>query len=445
MRNRVCSGFVGLWLLAFLRVATAEPNAPRVLSLAEAEKTAQTHQPQLAQARANTAAARARADEARAPILPQLTGTAGYQRKTVNFVPGQIVVPSTSGMVNGAPGPSFDSLNYFSFGLSLSQYIWDFGQTTNRWRAAQVTTEAQSHAEHATTLQTLLFVRTAYFKARAKKSLVAVARETLRNQSRHLEQVQGFVQVGTRPEIDLFQARTDRANAEVQVINAENDYEIAKAELNQAMGIEGDTDYDVRDESLTLMPGEEQGGEALLDEALKTRPELRSIEQQLAAQRLMLSAIKGGYGPSLGAGVNFTETGSDIKNLVWNLNASLNLTWPIFSGLLTYSQTKEAHALLLSLQAQLDTLRQAVRVEVTQARLQVRAAKATLGAAHEAQANARQRLRLAEARYAAGVGSIIELGDAELANANTAAQLVQADYNLSSARALFLKALGRTE
>ena len=61
----------------------------------------------------------------------------------------------------------------------------------------------------------------------------------------------------------------------------------------------------------------------------------------------------------------------------------------------------------------------------------------------EALANAKERLRLAEQRYAVGVGSAIELGDAQVALALAAAQAVQADDKLSTARAQLLRALGR--
>jgi outer membrane protein len=88
-------------------------------------------------------------------------------------------------------------------------------------------------------------------------------------------------------------------------------------------------------------------------------------------------------------------------------------------------------------------LRQQLRLEVDQAWLSVRAAKAALGAAAEAVENARLRLGLAEGRYQTGVGSAIELGDAQLALTSAEAQKVQADYNLAIARAQLLKALGR--
>ncbi len=84
-----------------------------------------------------------------------------------------------------------------------------------------------------------------------------------------------------------------------------------------------------------------------------------------------------------------------------------------------------------------------MRLEVDQARLGVRAARAAVGAAGEAVVNGRERLRLAEGRYRTGVGNAIELGDAQLVLTQAGFQKVQADYNLASSRSQLLRALGR--
>ncbi|MGB8931416.1 MAG: TolC family protein, partial [Anaeromyxobacteraceae bacterium] len=70
--------------------------------------------------------------------------------------------------------------------------------------------------------------------------------------------------------------------------------------------------------------------------------------------------------------------------------------------------------------------------------------QALLDADREAVEAARDRLRLAEARYANGAGSALELSDAQLAQTNAEAQLVQAEYKLGQARATLLRALGRS-
>ena len=430
---------MGVQLLMMVALYGALAPA-RVLTLGQALETAQQHQPQLWQARANAEAASARADALRAPILPQLTLTAGYQRTTANFVARPGSVPSS---FNTTQSASLDSFNFWTSGLTLNQYIWDFGVTTDRWRSSRAAAESLNQSSRAVEQQIIAGVRTAYFNARAQLALIQVARENLANLELHLKQIEGFAAAGTRPKIDLAQARADRAQGQVQLISAQNAYAVAKAQLNQAIGETGATDYDVQDETLPPIPGEDGELSALLDDALRTRPELSALERQIRAQELLVSSAKGAYGPALGAAMNLTDSGSDLTNLTWNWNASLNLTWGLFQGLLTRSQVREARANLSVVQAQRAGIVNQVRVEVEQAHLQVRAAKATIAAVGEALFNSRERLRLAEGRYQSGVGSVIELSDAQVAAATAAAQSIQAEYSLATARAALLKALGR--
>jgi outer membrane protein len=424
-----------------LAASSLAADRPRVLTLDEALRTAETQQPQLREAQAGTRAALARADQARSSLFPQVNGNGAYQRSTANFTARPGSVPS---QFSQAAGGSWDTFNYFNFGLSASQLLYDFGGSNSRWHAAQATAASQQAGEHTTDQLVRYSVRSAYFTARAAKGLVTVAKETLANEEKHLQQVEGFVEVGTKPEIDLAQARTDRANAEVLLINAQNGYETAKALLNQAMGVEEPTDYDVADETLPPVPGEDQDTAPLLDEALRGRPEFVALTHQVRAQQLTVRSIQGELWPTLGVSTGFTDAGGQFSNLAWNWSGAISLSVPIFQGGITRAQVREAQATLASLEAEGDALRQQVRVEVEQARLAVRAAKASLGAASEALVNAQEQLRLAEGRYETGVGSIIELGDAQVALTAAAQQKVQAEYNLSTARAQLLKALGRS-
>jgi outer membrane protein len=428
-------------MVAAYSALVGAPVPERVLTLSQALETAQQHQPQLWQARANAEAASARADELRAPILPQLTLTAGYQRTTANFVARPGSVPSAFTM--GQSSTSLDSFNFWTSGLTLNQYIWDFGVTTDRWRSSRAAAESLNQTSRAVEQQIIAGVRAAYFNARAQLSLIQVARENLANLELHLKQIEGFAAAGTRPKIDLAQARADRAQGQVQLISAQNAYAVAKAQLNQAIGETGTTDYDVQDEALPPIPGEDGDLAALLADALHARPELAALERQIRAQELLVSSAKGAYGPALGAAMSVTDSGVELTNLTWNWNASLNLSWGLFQGLLTRSQVREAKANLSVVQAQRAGIVNQVRVEVEQAQLQVRAAKATIAAVGEALFNSRERLRLAEGRYQSGVGNVIELGDAQVAAATAAAQSIQAEYNLATARAALLKALGR--
>jgi outer membrane protein len=416
--------------------ASDTPPSLRILTLSEALQAGRAHQPSLRLARAAIDVSRARVGQAKAPLYPQVMGTAAYQRKTLNSVQGQFAnLPNSN--------PSFNTSNFFNFGLTVNQLVYDFGQTWKRKDAAEVLVDARKEDEQAAQNQVAQNVRVAFFNARAAKALLAVAHETLDNFERHLLQIEGFVRAGTRAEIDLAQARTDRANSRVNLINAENSYVSTKATLNQAMGVESETDYDVADDALPEVAGEDGQLDALVRQALEARPEFVSLERQLRSQELTLGAFEGAYGPSLGVSSGLTEGGRDLGNLAWNWSAGATLTWPLFQGGLTGAQVDEAHANLTSLHAQLDSLQLQVRFDVEQAQLAVRAGKAVLVASDEVVTNARERLRLAEGRYAIGVGNGLELADAQLVMASALAQRVQAEYNLAAARAGLLHALGQ--
>jgi outer membrane protein len=415
----------------------------RVLRLQDAVDTALKSQPSLQQARAQTAGAEGRATQARSGFYPQVTAVASYQR--VRSAAGRAGTTTTTagGTPTASPATDASGVDVFTVGGTVTQLVWDWNTTYNRTRAANRLVESFGAAERTASQGVVADVRRSYFTARAQKALVGVAIESLANITKHLVQIEGFVAVGTRPEIDLAQARTDVANAKLTLINAENAYAVSRAQLGRAIGLPQESDFDVADDELLAVDGEDLATERLVTRGLANRPELATLEKQRQANELLAKGFRGNYGPTLSASASASETGVDIGDLgpAWNLG--LNLTWPIFQGGLTHGQVREAEANADSFRAQADVQKLAVRLDVEQAQLGIRTAKASLIASADVLANARERLRLAEGRYAAGVGSAIELGDAQLAVTQAAAQRVQAQFQLSSARADLLAALGQ--
>lgn len=419
-----------LILLVSAPVLAQEPV--RVLTLEQALQTAQEHQPRLRQARATVRAADARTDLARSPMLPQVSASASAQRGS-----------TSSSFVAGEAVPSAGAANRFSLGANASQLIWDFGRAGAQLDAAKANRRAREHDEQGTHVDVAYGVRAAFFQARAQKALLAIARERLANEERRMKQAESFVAAGTRPSIDLAQFRTQRANAQVQLVNAEAEYEAARARLNQAMGVERDLDFDVADDLLPPVAGEQKRTDELLPEAIDQRPELLALQSQLDAQQSSLRATRAAHWPSLSANAGLSETGSQLDRMGFGWSVGLQMALPVYQGGAVLAQTRESEANLDALQAQTDTLRQQVRLEVDQALRAVRTSQAALTASDEALQAAREQLDLAEARYEAGVGHAIEVGDAQLGLTSAAAQRVQSDYQLASARAQLLHALGQ--
>jgi outer membrane protein len=120
------------WLSGF---AAAEPS----LSLADAERNALAHQPSVQQAAGQVEAAEGRVEQARSGYLPQVTGTGIYQRTTANFVNRPSATPNPPTFNGSYSGTTY---NFFNFSLLGSQLIYDFGATSERWRAADASRDA---------------------------------------------------------------------------------------------------------------------------------------------------------------------------------------------------------------------------------------------------------------------------------------------------------------
>jgi outer membrane protein len=432
-----------LVLLVLLPAAAAAAPTPppqpalRVITLDEAVQSARAHQPQLQQAEAERRAGVARAAEQRAGLLPQLGANGSVQRA------GGTVRVTTAAPGGGTTTAKRDTAaTTWSGGLSAEQVLFDPG-TFYRWRAAASGAEALRQSESTARLDVVSAVRAAYFGARAQRDLARVARETVQNDEVHLQQAQTFVEVGTQPPIAVASARSALASAQLALIQAENAYASAKAQLAQAMGLETWEDFEVADDTLPAVPGEEGGLDPLVAEAMAARPELAALSAQVRSQELTRTAARTGYLPTVAARATYGASGPKPNDTDTSWTAGLSLTWSLFDGGLTRARVQESSANLDALRAQEADLRISIRVALEQAYLGVRAARSSVQAATEAEAAAREQLRMAEGRYQAGAGSIIELADAQVTLNNAAAQRVQAEYNLSAARAALLRALGR--
>jgi outer membrane protein len=433
---------VGVALAARSAAADTAP-AGRPLTLGEAEAAALRHQPLLAEAEGQVEAAEGRVEQARAGYLPQVSASGTYERTTANFAPRPGFTTQTMVNNSAATPVSWDPrFNFYQYGATASQLFFDFGVTSGRWRSAAAARDAAVSTRRTVELQTLLTVRRAFFLARAQRDLVAVAQETVANQERHAEQTRAFVRTGIQPEINLATVLTALANAKVQLVNARANYELALAQLAQAMGEPPSAPVTPADDEIPAVAGEDGPARSLTEQALRGRPELASLEYQRRSQELLVDALRGGYGPAIGGIANVTETGSSVYQTVPNWYVGFTLSWSIFQGGYTHGQVREAKGTLANVAGQVAAERLQVGIDVEQGRLAVQAAKATIAAADEAVANAKNQLTLAEGRYEHGLGSAVELGDAQVAFTTAEAQVVQARFNLASARAQLLAAMG---
>ncbi|MFL5263548.1 MAG: TolC family protein [Anaeromyxobacteraceae bacterium] len=424
-------------LLVALLLAQPSPPAPAppsgpVLTLDDALQRARAH-PRVAQTSAAAAQASARSREAFAGFLPAGTASASYGKTSSGrsgsdvLTPGGTTVPGGSGVQD-----------LYSATLNLDAPIWDFGRTLESVRAARASEQASRADLGAARDEQQFQVRQAYYAALASGALVAVADDTIVQMERHLAFAQASLEVGRRTRFDVTRAEVDLANARIQKIQADNGLANARAALAGAIG------EDLGDSRLAEPAAPEEPDpdpRAAVARALRARPELAALDRRIAAAESAASAARDAWYPTLGASGQLGWRGSDLPlSRTWQVLGTL--TWPFLNGGADVARAAEASAAADAARATLAAEVLQVKVEVEQAALAVGEARARRDVSKVLVAQATENLELAEGRYQAGVGSIVDLVDAQAALTSARAQRIRSGYDLATARARLVRTLG---
>lgn len=373
---------------------------------------------------------RSRVGEARSGYYPQLNALASYDRSRSTT--------RVSGALSGGSAP----VNTTTGSVTLSQTIYDFGKTSSSVDISKYNLES-SRSDLTTTEDTVILnVKQAYYGVLQAKRNRDVAADVIKQFQLHLEQAKGFYDVGTKAKIDVIKAEVDLSNAQLSLINAENALKIAQVTLNNAMGTPDAPEYAIEDNlsfqkyTITL--------EEATARAFENRPDLKSAIAKRQAAEENISLQRSGYYPVLTGNAGYSKIEQDVPNNTTtdNWDVGVTLTFPLFSGFLTSHQVAEAKSNLYILQANEESLRQQILLEVRQAYLNLQAAEASISTAELATTQAKENLDLANGRYAAGVGSPVEVSDAFATYVTAQANYTSALANYKIAQASIEKAMG---
>jgi TolC family type I secretion outer membrane protein len=405
--------------------ALAAPG-PLRLTLSEATALALRQQPTIRAAQGSLTAAEARIPQARSSYYPRIDLQSGV---------------ASSEFVSSTTNQRTRSDSTF-FNLQGRQLLYDFGKTAALVDEAKAGSQVAAGELERVRDVVVQNVRQAYFGVLQARRLVAVADAALARSELNLRSARGFFDVGTKPKSDVTKAEVEVANARVDVIRARNLVRFSQTSLANALGLDATVPIEIEDiltyEAVALDPVQ------LAAEALGNRPELRQAQSRLDGARAQLAGARAGYLPDLTlngsvgyagddalvsvdgvAGVSFSET--------WSVSGQL--TWNLFQGFFTQNRVKETQALAETARANYETVELQVRLEVEQAYIVVVEAAERIGATEKAIESARENLRLAQGRYDAGVGTILELTEAQLSLSNAEADNVRAltDYRVGLA------------
>lgn len=402
-------------------LATAQDKP---LSLADCYRLAEQNQPDFVTAEAEVHVAEAHLKERRSPYYPHLSFGATHNQQTYNYAPTVGTSPTVAHALFN--GEHWSNSPYYYTGLNFNQNIYDFGLTrgsVERGKAELAQSQENRDRVHQ---QTLLDVRNAYFSVLAAQALVQVRQTAVRDQTRHLDQIQAFFEVGRVPKIDVTRQEVQLANAQLDLVQAESDLTVAQGALATAMGLPVKSTFtlvNVLGAAQTLDPVD-----GYLSQARTLRPDLQALRQAVNAAQGDIVIARSNFKPRL----NFSSF-ADFQNLkfplIWNVGFGESLLQPLLTGGYNRAYLNETQQAKSAAESNLKSAQLQVDREVYTDYANTTVSQQQIDLATKADSEAQENLAFAEGRYSAGVGNIIELTDAELLAATSGAQVVTARYN----------------
>lgn len=282
-----------------------------------------------------------------------------------------------------------------------------------------------------------------YYTLIMYRNFVDVAQQSVRDYDGHVTNVQAQYNVGLVASSDVLAARTNLADAQTTLITRQNSADVAETDLNIVIGYPVSTSIETADKEMRYLPYnvtlEQAKAYALLHRAtlVKSAMDVKSAEESV-------KQAKAGYLPtvSLTAGKNYASDDNyrGTSNNGWSVGANASLD--IWDGGSTRNTIKVREAQLESAKEANLAAVDGVLHEVQSAYLNLRAAEQTISSAKVAVEEGQESFRIASLRYRAGVGSNLDVLDAETSLTTARNNYVQALYNYNIYVATLEQAVG---
>ena len=404
--------------------AQAGPDSSAPLTLERAETTALANQPRMLAAQLRARSSMERVREARAGYQPTIAFNATGVRVAdagTSTAAGNITTSSIS--------------DRFAYGGNLAQMVTDFGRTSALVSSTRATADAQADIATLTRAQVRLNVREAYYQVLGSEAVLRAARVAFDNRALVSRQLSALAESELKSTLDVNFAKVLQSEAELAVVRAESSVAQQRSHLATAMGLQTPIASPLADVPATadaLPPAPD----SLLAHSITQRADLSAAQsRQKAAAEFALSEKRLSY-PTLNVMGAAGEVPFHDHTLHDNYAAAgFNLNIPVFNGGLFRARQAEADLEANARTQDTNELRLEVSEQVRDSWYRANEAYRSLDVTARLVAQSKEALRLAQDRYDAGLGSIVELNEAQLNETSAEISAADATYTYLSRRA----------
>lgn len=325
-------------------------------------------------------------------------------------------------------------------GVSSSVTLFDGGKTLANIRSAQQSLTA-SEQDLTRARQTAVFtVASNYVSLANQTEQLRVQRENLAAQEAQLVLVRQYVKAGAKPLSDQYQQEAAVASAKLAVAQANRAVELAKIDLMQTLQLDAAGTYDfVAPPFAATSSAPAQPLDALIAKAQASRVDLDAQEARVAAAAQDVKSAKSGHLPSISLSGSYSSAYSSAAAMSMadqldqrrGGSIGVGVSIPIFDRGATSVAEQRAKIAEENARLALTNEKQNVAIEVRRAWLDQASAREQLAAAEAQITAATQALDVAQQRYRAGAGSLMEVTQARATQVQAASALATARNNLA--------------
>jgi TolC family type I secretion outer membrane protein len=386
--------------------------AQESLAVRDAVRLALSRNKSIEATTAGLKAAQARVTQARSGLLPKLNYTETYARSNNPvFVFSSLLTQGLFTEQNFQLGPLNrpDAINNFQSQVTVDQVLYDAGQTRHAVRSAQLAESITGEDGRRTQMEVIGGVIRAYYGAALSAESLKAAREAVRSAEADLRRAEAVRSAGMSTDVDVLSIRVHLAAVQEQQIRRAADLDVARAALNDVLGVGLDTTHVL---ATTLTPADVP--DTPLDEwerkAVENRPELRQAGFAFGLAETQASSARASLLPTVGFRGGFE---ADRQRFVTrgggNWIAAVSLRWNLFNGFADKARIEEAGQALRRARAEQERADSAVRLQVRRAWADLRAARQRIEVGRAAVAEAEESLRITQNRYQAGLSNVTDL------------------------------------
>ena len=359
------------------------------------------------------------------------------------------LLPSLNGTLGTSQSRSRHSANdrASTASLNLSWVLLDFGTRSAQIARDEFLLNAAVFTQNDN-VQSLMQTALKYFyTAKASEAAVISSLESEKYAKESFDAAKDRYQVGVGTPADQLQAQTAYSQATLNRISAEGTLQVAYGNLMHVMGFAQPIVKELRLADIPAPPAKiklENDIEKIIQTALEIRPDLKAQNLKTDAARESVKAAKAAGLPTLNlnASGSWQKETSPVSNITHNGAVGLQINIPLFTGFNRHYLIREAEASLASTEAARDSLKNQVALDIWQAYQNLNTAIQSLKASEDLLKSAQQSADVAMGRYKAGVGTVLDLLNAQASLADARLQKIQAQLNWHSYRIDLAKAAG---